>query len=369
MTASSDSVRFSPFPSPSHTRLRGVGDHGDAIITEANEQGGQQRSPVTRSPASQVHHTGTPSSITRVQASQPVQPVGSHQPSAPASAQVTVSPGTKVSQFQLQPPKVEFKPSNSFPSLSSLPSLTASDSTVSIGSTQSAYQQPEDSSLGARTPNVYINGLPPHFPEDQLFALTAPFGPVKSVRSFTRHVGDRASGYGFVLFEDIDSAQRCIDSLKQYKNLHPSFSKQIHKIPGTPYFHMASAVSSQGSDGSQETSVDDSFKHKMCKLADQSSTNLYMEGLPLSIDEASLAALVEPYAIKSSRMFQTKLSDPPRVIAFVRLESRQAAEEVIERLHGRMVRGWNDVGSRISVRFADTSEQRELRVSPPLIYL
>ena len=48
------------------------------------------------------------------------------------------------------------------------------------------------------------------------------------------------------------------------------------------------------------------------------------------------------------------------------LETRAGAEEVIERLHGRMVRGWNDTGSRISVRFADTSEQRELRVRPAL---
>ncbi|KAF9255767.1 hypothetical protein L218DRAFT_1032258, partial [Marasmius fiardii PR-910] len=44
-----------------------------------------------------------------------------------------------------------------------------------------------------------------------------------------------------------------------------------------------------------------------------------------------------------------------------RLETRSGAEEVVERLHGRMVRGWNDPGSRISVRFADTGEQRELR--------
>lgn len=45
------------------------------------------------------------------------------------------------------------------------------------------------------------------------------------------------------------------------------------------------------------------------------------------------------------------------------METREAAEEVIERLHGRVVRGWNDNGCRISVRFADTNEQRELRVS------
>jgi RNA recognition motif-containing protein len=50
-----------------------------------------------------------------------------------------------------------------------------------------------------KTPNVYINGLPPHFPEDQLYALAAPFGEVKSVRTFTRHVRDSESGYGFVL--------------------------------------------------------------------------------------------------------------------------------------------------------------------------
>ena len=54
-----------------------------------------------------------------------------------------------------------------------------------------------------------------------------------------------------------------------------------------------------------------------------------------------------------------------RLLTFTgRLETRAGAEEVIERLHGRMVRGWNDTGSRISVRFADTAEQRELRVRP-----
>ncbi len=42
-------------------------------------------------------------------------------------------------------------------------------------------------------PNVYINGLPPNFPEDQLYALTKDFGGVVSVRTFTRHVSDRPS--------------------------------------------------------------------------------------------------------------------------------------------------------------------------------
>ncbi|KXN82757.1 Sporulation-specific protein 5 [Leucoagaricus sp. SymC.cos] len=244
--------------------------------------------------------------------------------------------------------------------------LTASDPPP-----QEASEAPEGSQRqhsfddSHKTPNVYINGLPPHFPEDQLYALAAPFGEVRSVRTFTRHVRDSESGYGFVLFENIESAERCIVALRKYRNLHPTFSKQIHKIPGTIYAQSFSQAPSESmtSLDSWDSKRDevDSFKRRMESLHDPTSTNLYMEGLPLSIDEPTLAALVSPHRISSSRFFQTRLSHPPRIIAFVRLETRTGAEEIIERLHGRMVRGWNDTGSRISVRFADTAEQRELR--------
>ncbi|PPQ75600.1 hypothetical protein CVT24_010910 [Panaeolus cyanescens] len=222
-----------------------------------------------------------------------------------------------------------------------------------------------DVSASSKTPNVYINGLPPHFPEDQLYALAAPYGEIRSVRTFTRHVRDCESGYGFVLFETIDAAEKCIIALRKYRNLHPTFSKQIHKIPGTAYAQgtatnsLVGGLDLSGMHGAAGS--DASFKAKMESLADPTSTNLYMEGLPLSIDEPTLAALVSPHRIVSSRFFQTRLSSPPRIIAFVRLDTRHGAEEIIERLHGRMVRGWNDTGSRISVRFADTTEQRELR--------
>ncbi|RDB27564.1 hypothetical protein Hypma_003856 [Hypsizygus marmoreus] len=225
-----------------------------------------------------------------------------------------------------------------------------------------------------KTPNVYINGLPPHFPEDQLFALAAPFGAIRSVRTFTRHVRDNESGYGFVLFETVEAAEKCILSLRRYRNLHPTFSKQAHKIPGSfsqlnlhlendtpPDSVSASSLAEWEQEHSRDVGEDASFKAKMEALHDVTSTNLYMEGLPLSIDEPTLAALVSPHRINSSRFFQTRLSNPPRIIAFVRFETRAGAEEIIERLHGRMVRGWNDTGSRISVRFADTAEQRELR--------
>ncbi|KAH8822142.1 hypothetical protein DL96DRAFT_1714496 [Flagelloscypha sp. PMI_526] len=253
--------------------------------------------------------------------------------------------------------------SNFIPQSASHPQhYTPPDGAIDL--TQATSLGNDYASLTGKTPNVYINGLPPHYPEDQLFQLAAAYGGVRSVRTFTRHIGDRESGYGFVLFDAIDSAERCINSLRRYRNLHPTFSK-VHKIPGTQY---GTSVSSPAELASLTTSATmaeinhawdreslqsfgraETFKEL---LADPSSTNLYIEGLPLSIDEPTLAALVSPHHIKSSRFFQTRLSNPPRIIAFVRLDSRLGAEEV---------RGWNDTGSRISVRFADTCEQRELR--------
>lgn len=61
-------------------------------------------------------------------------------------------------------------------------------------------QQPAQDLNGVlRTPNVYINGLPPHFSDESLYAMTRDFGHVLSVRTFTRCVGEKMSGYGFVL--------------------------------------------------------------------------------------------------------------------------------------------------------------------------
>ncbi|KAJ3761157.1 hypothetical protein EV360DRAFT_5930, partial [Lentinula raphanica] len=127
-----------------------------------------------------------------------------------------------------------------------------------------------------KSPNVYINGLPPHFPEDQLFELAAPFGEIRSVRSFTRHVGEKESGYGFVLFETVDAAEKCIQSLRRFRNLHPTFSKQSHKIPGMPYTQSAGRAIIAG--GGKNQAGDLSFKTKMERLQDPNSTNLYIEG-------------------------------------------------------------------------------------------
>ena len=60
--------------------------------------------------------------------------------------------------------------------------------------------------------------------------------------------------------------------------------QNFHPIPGTRYASLAPSGTqppqspSSGTDG-------DTFKSRMERLKDESSTNLYIEGLPLSIDE------------------------------------------------------------------------------------
>jgi hypothetical protein len=103
-------------------------------------------------------------------------------------------------------------------------------------------------------------------------------------------------------FESIDSAEKCIETLRKYRNLHPSFSKihvfllrssflspaslpfsKTRKIPGTSYGSLSTNLHSQSSlssfsEGDFEDEGVDSFKARMEKLKDEASTNLYVEG-------------------------------------------------------------------------------------------
>jgi hypothetical protein len=134
----------------------------------------------------------------------------------------------------------------------------------------------------------------PIFSEEQIYALAKHFDAVVSVRTFARHISDRSSGCGLVLFDSVESAESTSRVFEWYRNLHPSFCKTFHPIPGTRYISLpssgtplSSAPSSLGTDG-------DSFKSRMDRLKDARSTNLYIECLPLSVDETTMVALVVP---------------------------------------------------------------------------
>ena len=69
----------------------------------------------------------------------------------------------------------------------------ANDSPDDFQTNAASFISPTPSTQSDSTipPNVYINGLPPNFPEEQLYNMTKEFGTVLSVRTFTRHVSER----------------------------------------------------------------------------------------------------------------------------------------------------------------------------------
>ncbi|KAH7098577.1 hypothetical protein BKA62DRAFT_364758 [Auriculariales sp. MPI-PUGE-AT-0066] len=105
------------------------------------------------------------------------------------------------------------------------------DGTKKTNSKSSSIVTSDPLSNPVGTNNVYINGLPANFPEEQLYQIVRPYGNILSVKTFTRTISDKPSGYGFAYFERVEDAEACIKALRRTKDLHPSFSKASHKIP------------------------------------------------------------------------------------------------------------------------------------------
>ncbi|KAJ7898745.1 hypothetical protein B0H13DRAFT_2337404 [Mycena leptocephala] len=93
-----------------------------------------------------------------------------------------------------------------------------------------------DTAESGKTPNVYINGLPPNFTEAQLHAIASPFGKVVSVRCFTRTNLKNPFGYGFVLSSNhrVSSALPLPPSLPTLSPSSSLGSDQDSPLSGSP---------------------------------------------------------------------------------------------------------------------------------------
>ncbi|KIM22814.1 hypothetical protein M408DRAFT_277883 [Serendipita vermifera MAFF 305830] len=172
------------------------------------------------------------------------------------------------------------------------------------------------------TTNVYINGLPLRWTDDDLYRLTRGFGAVKSVKLFTRHLEDKPSAYGFVLFNCVEDAERFIMTLRQHTSFHPSFAKTA-KVPGT-------------------TNAKHAISDPVIPLPrGEDYADISITGLPLTIDMQTLRALFSPQVIKASKFFHTT-GTPRRLVGFIRLEGPKAAQDIFDRLHGSNVLGWSE---------------------------
>ncbi|KIJ38786.1 hypothetical protein M422DRAFT_258412 [Sphaerobolus stellatus SS14] len=231
-------------------------------------------------------------------------------------------------------------------------------------------QHPESSPTRRvnRTTKVYINGLPPHFKAEQLYALASQFGTVLSCRTFIRQLSDHPLGYGFVLFDTVDAAQKCIDVLRSHHNLHPTFSKVTspqNRALAAPHQYNEPAsvrrrlrprtrarafyITSYPHLGLGSSTLNSSIGMTMgiggvvgggAMGGEEVGGDVYIEGLPMNIDVPTLRVLVASHVIHRSRFFADTRLQLPQLVAYIQFDNRAVAQDVRNKLHGRSIRGY-----------------------------
>ncbi|ORY88263.1 hypothetical protein BCR35DRAFT_351087 [Leucosporidium creatinivorum] len=198
-----------------------------------------------------------------------------------------------------------------------------------------------------RATNIYVRLLPPEATDSDLHALGSRFGQVLSVRALmaTSKTTNPFSGLpvetqtckgvGFILFKSPDEAERAVVSLNA-EGFEASFAKE-------------------------------SVSLKLRRLADESSTNLYLTNIPPFFGDHDIVQLLASATVLSVRILRENDSLPnaergdggkSKGIGFARLEDRETADEAIARLNGLQLPGAH---LPLRVRYADTREQRKLK--------
>ncbi|KAF8601897.1 hypothetical protein BDV93DRAFT_558070 [Ceratobasidium sp. AG-I] len=251
------------------------------------------------------------------------------------------------------------------------------------------------------TSNVYINGLPTYFSTSQLFDLCAEFGPIASVRTFDRLNTPEPSTYGFVLFEDVESARRCIVALRQYSDLHPSFAKtqkipqsssdtqfnDIHtkrmqrlqlfdnatqflgsnapthtlqpqtqplpqpeqlqdetwraRVASAPVVMQGAPSTGRPKFGGARSSLETVLEDP--SVMPEAQADVFVQGLPLHLQPYELEALFAPHKIMDSRVCQVPGVGglPDSISGVMRLSSLAVAREILNKLDGLRFPGWS----------------------------
>ncbi|KAM4061523.1 RNA recognition motif domain-containing protein [Hirsutella rhossiliensis] len=182
--------------------------------------------------------------------------------------------------------------------------------------------------LGDRLPhnrNVYIQGLHPTTDDKLLEKFALRFGSIESIKVYTDRITGACLGCGFAKFYEVRSAEECIRA----------FYRMGYKVGFAC----------------------ESFNSRHQAKGDPTSTTLYIFNLPRQLTEAELAGFFPGYTCVSCNILRDSRGDC-RGDGFVSFDSREVSDEVIREFHGTLV---GPGQRRISVRYAETPAQRELR--------
>ncbi|KAI9319199.1 hypothetical protein BX666DRAFT_1923992 [Dichotomocladium elegans] len=177
--------------------------------------------------------------------------------------------------------------------------------------------------------NVYVRGLPVTTTDESFMELCSVYGTITSSKAIIDQKTGECKGYGFVMYASEEECMRSIEGLNK-TGLQASFARV-----------------------GQE-----SFSSRLRSLQDETSTNIYISNLPLSMTELKLEELFRPYKTVSNRILRDPQSNMSRGVGFARMSDRASAVAIIEKFNGQNIAGSS---APLQVRFADSPAQKKLK--------
>lgn len=178
--------------------------------------------------------------------------------------------------------------------------------------------------------NLIINYLPQDYSDDEFRSLFSSVAPVKRAKVCRDKRTGYSFGFGFCEFYTSEDAARAIAALNGLRLLRKTIK--------VAYARLQSAES------------------KNC--------NLHLTNLPPGITSADVHTVLSPYGGIINCKILCDGQGASRGIGFCLFETRSAASDALQALHGKPWPGLPDTDAPVQVRFADENEKK---VRPPAI--
>ncbi|KAJ3034073.1 hypothetical protein HDV00_005471 [Rhizophlyctis rosea] len=222
--------------------------------------------------------------------------------------------------------------------------------------------------------NVYIRGLKPDVSDEKLYEMCEGYGTIVSSKSILDLRTQECKGYGFVMYETDAQARAAIEGLSKM-GFQVSFAKVgRRRAPGGGGWWMegggggglVGAVVVGGGEGGggggwamvEGGGFDNaSILNTLKNLQDTASTNIYLSNLPPDMTEETMAQIFQQFRVVSTKVLREQ-TGASRGVGFVRLETHESAQQMIDRYNGAMLPGSIQP---LQVRYADSVAQKRLK--------
>ncbi|KAI3636558.1 hypothetical protein MIR68_005412 [Amoeboaphelidium protococcarum] len=210
---------------------------------------------------------------------------------------------------------------------------------TSLAQLNTEHQSVEPQVVKKQQRNVYIKNLPADATNDSLKALCQSFGNVESAKAILEQqelkseTGQlltqygKCKGYGFCLFQTEHEAEKAIAGLQQLGYIASMAKESVSK--------------------------------KLKQLADESTSNVYLSSLPLSVDDDQLKEIGESFGEVMSSRVMVDSNGKSKGVAFIRYASRSSAQAAIDSLHGKLLT--DECKIPLQARFADSQSQKQFK--------